>query len=126
MTAPDINDPQNTPKRPEVGSVPVTINEDDESTISLGIEVYLSSEISERAPTKDRPGLAYGTNTKATVTINVASLSEVTAEDVAAMITKLHSGMEIGLQAEIARRHMAAAIKASGLESLVDPDLAGA
>ena len=63
-------------------------------------EVYVSSEISERAPTKDRPDPTYGTTTKVTLNFDVFP----GAETVRRMLGELHAVSEIALQDEIRRR----------------------
>lgn len=73
-------------------------------TIDEGMEpyeVYVSSEISERAPTKDRPDPTYGTTTKVTLNFDVFP----GAETVRMMLGQLHAVSEIALQDEIRRRH---------------------
>lgn len=70
------------------------------------VQVYVSSEIAERAPTKDRPEVTYGTTTKASITIN-GDLLQYTVDQVAAQIQTLHGVLEDALQNEIARRKLA-------------------
>lgn len=83
------------------------------------IEVYLSSEISERAPTEKRPEPTYGTSSKVAVTLGISFANKI---DLPMFLQSLHADQEKAMQEEITRRKSAKATGA-GLPGLGnDPD----
>jgi len=71
------------------------------------MEVRVSSEINERAKTKDRPEKDYGTATKVEVTFSIEDLHVADDETVREYVASLHAQLEEACQGEIRRRSIA-------------------
>src|SRR5690606_26008518 len=71
-------------------------------------EVRVQTEISERAPTKDRPNPTYGTTTSVQLILKPeAILNEDNEDTLTDFVSMAHGRLELGLQEEIARRLLA-------------------
>lgn len=90
-------------------------------TTERDVEVYLSSEISERAPTEKRPDPVYGTSSKVSLTYRL-SHSGFEKYLLDEMIEDLHGRQERAMQAEIERRKWEKATAAGLPGSGNDPD----
>lgn len=73
----------------------------EDRTIRWSAEVHLSCEISERAPTKDRPEPTYGTSSKVSIT---TLIDDPLLADLANFVQDKHEQQEAGMQVEIVRR----------------------
>ena len=73
------------------------------------ISVRCSAEILERAKTKDRPDVEYGTSTKVEINFSMGDVFD-TDQTMQDYVATLHKRLEEACQSEIRRRRIAASL----------------